>query len=319
MPSLALFTNIFSEPSSRVALKPKRCLRRRLNTNQCKSCLDICPTGALRLNGREIALDEAKCSGCMACVTACPQDALVNDYDLGKFLGAFRADRDIVVSCVRQAQSHPDEITVPCVGILSKQVLTAIVVSGCKTVTFNIIGCSECCNRNVSNTFIATCKQISETFSYTNSATLILANQKGQLQNANVDRRFYLAKLQKLVIDVTPKYFSLDRDNQIDKKKTTRRLPYKTQLVKKLVAHSDQDSQKKILALFGHRLSVSDDCTCCPLCKGICPTGAISIERSEQVKTLKFEMLDCSGCGLCVEFCKKGALSLERLLSDFSI
>ena len=312
MPLLALFANVFSEQSSGTTLLTERCLRRRLNTNQCKRCLDICPSSALRLNGREIAFDETKCTGCMACVTACPQDALVSDYDLDELLCTLQKGRDVVVSCSRQKQNQPNEVVVPCVGIFSKQFLAAIVVNGCGPVTFNVAGCSECNNQKASTVFFADYKLVIETLSHIVCPGLILAHQSGSSQSAGEGRRSYLLNIKENILDVTKKSFIPDQKSPKYEKINSRRIPHKTKLVQNLLRDLSEDSRKRILSLFGYSLSVTRECTFCPLCKGICPTGAIKLEKSAQDKKITFKMLDCSGCGLCVEFCRKGALSLEK-------
>jgi len=47
------------------------------------------------------------------------------------------------------------------------------------------------------------------------------------------------------------------------------------------------------------------------MCKGICPTGAISMEKVDEEKSLVIDNTLCSGCGLCVTFCKNDALRLH--------
>ncbi len=312
MVSLSLFTKMFSENPPLVDLLAERCLRKRLNTNQCRRCLDTCPSGALSLNGREIVLNQATCSGCMSCVTSCPQDALTCNYDLDELLCTLQKDSNSLVSCVRQTQHQPDEIIVPCVGIFSKQMLTAIVTVGCGSVTFNVIDCSECCNRDVATIFMADCQIVLETLSHIHQSELVLAHQNKQLQKNGVGRRVYLTNIRNIITEAGKKSFASDRKTPTEEKRTGRRVPYKTRLISNLIISLEKESRKNILSLFAKSLSVDEECTCCPLCKGICPTGAIKIVRSEEGKKLQFEMLDCSGCGLCVEFCKDGYLSLDR-------
>lgn len=311
MRPLTFFPNILSESSPQLVLVSERCLRSRLNTNQCQRCLESCPCGALSERARKIDIDATQCTGCMSCVAACPQDALVCDHDLDKMLSSCQTGRDVLVSCLHQAQNHPDEMTIPCVGILSKQVLTAIALSGCRSVTFNLAGCAECANREISRAFTVDCQLITEFFSSMNPARLNTVQKKEHLPRHRMDRRTYLRKSLNIVADVSRKGFSLKRSTPVKEAQNSRRIPLKTQLVKKVFTGADENSQKKILDLFGYTLSTNQHCNCCPLCKGMCPTGAIKIDSSGQEKRLKFEMLDCSGCGLCVEFCKKDALLLE--------
>lgn len=45
----------------------------------CALCLDVCPTGAISMNGSAI-IDPAKCTACLACVQQCPQGAIAVKY-----------------------------------------------------------------------------------------------------------------------------------------------------------------------------------------------------------------------------------------------
>jgi len=310
MGPLSVFTNIFSEPSSYPLQYPGRCLRKRLNTNQCQRCVRSCPSGAVTLNDREIVFVEEKCTGCMACTAVCPQDALESEYDIKELVHLCKGDADIVITCIRQKQSGPDEIILPCIGILSKQVLSAIFLKNSKSVIINVAGCAKCCNQKVSDNFVNEYKLLAEVFVKVKTSKISLNYNDQQLHDIIVDRRLYLTNIKKFATTVTKKSITTNRTTLPEKKETTRRIPVKVRLLKNLVAELETESRKKIFELFCKQLSINDECTFCPLCKGICPTGAIQIERSEGGKKIKFNPLDCSCCGLCVEFCKKNALSI---------
>lgn len=48
-----------------------------ISAEVCGLCLQVCPTGALMFSGTELtAIDRERCIRCMACVRACPADAL---------------------------------------------------------------------------------------------------------------------------------------------------------------------------------------------------------------------------------------------------
>ncbi len=311
MGPLTLFTNIFSRHSLKPIQYPGRCLRKRLNTNQCQRCVSSCPSGAVTINDRGIVYIEEKCTGCMSCTATCPQDAFESEYGLNELIHACKGGSNIVISCARQKQTGPDEIVLPCVGILSKQVLSAIFIINSKAVVINLSGCAGCCNQVVSESFVKNYKQITDGLATVRTAKTILIHNKEQLRDVIVDRRLYLTNIGKFATRFTKKNFAINKATQPDKKETTRRIPLKVRLLKNLVAELETHSRIQILELFSQQLSINDNCTLCPLCKGICPTGAIQIERSEGCKKLKFNPLDCSGCGLCVEFCKKNALSIN--------
>jgi pyruvate formate lyase activating enzyme len=41
----------------------------------CGTCVEVCPTGALWLEGGALKFDRTRCTACFACVDACPQEA----------------------------------------------------------------------------------------------------------------------------------------------------------------------------------------------------------------------------------------------------
>ncbi len=42
----------------------------------CGACVDICPSGALEINGDNVAEVNDECVDCGACVSACPAEAI---------------------------------------------------------------------------------------------------------------------------------------------------------------------------------------------------------------------------------------------------
>lgn len=42
----------------------------------CYSCFEVCPTGAVEIHGRRVAINPALCDDCGACVAECCTDAI---------------------------------------------------------------------------------------------------------------------------------------------------------------------------------------------------------------------------------------------------
>jgi len=59
-----------------------------------------------------------------------------------------------------------------------------------------------------------------------------------------------------------------------------------------------------------------DTCIFCGLCSKKCPTGAITVDRSE--KAWSIERFGCIQCGACVEICPKKCLSMGQSYSPSS-
>ena len=79
-----------------------------------------------------------------------------------------------------------------------------------------------------------------------------------------------------------------------------------------MLENLEREQAEIVSSLCLYDIKVSDACTACPLCKGICPTGAIRIETSGKDKSLMIDTTLCSGCGLCAEFCRHGAIELHK-------
>jgi len=312
MVSLAKLLDLVVEQHHTADLVPQRCLRKRLNTNNCSRCLESCSSGGLYLRGREIVLDKNCCTGCMRCVAVCPQDALTSTFDADGLLAYLDQKTDVRISCGRQRRFHPDEVIVPCTGVLSKPVLAAMGFRASGSVIFNLAGCVECPNHQSSEVFKKDLFEVVDTLSDVLKSDLIISETNREADLAETDRRSYLTNLRNSFSKASKSHFTFEVKSVEPEPAGSRRLPQKTKLVQDIIRRGDAVSRKRLLSLFGNSLSVNQECTCCPLCKGICPTGAIKIERSEQGKKIKFQMLNCSGCGLCVEFCRKDALILEN-------
>jgi ferredoxin len=73
---------------------------------------------------------------------------------------------------------------------------------------------------------------------------------------------------------------------------------------------SDAVQEKELLHSYLFTSRTTERCDLCPLCTGMCPTGALKRKAYGEIKQLSFTSSKCSGCGICVAFCRKDALEI---------
>lgn len=309
---LSFLKNIRIEQPPEVELVPERCLRRRLGTYECRLCLDVCASGALSLVDRQLQLDPTKCTGCLACAAVCPNEALVPECDLEEVLRTVReeAGKPLAISCSRKKQLSAEEIVVPCLGIFAEESLVALGMSGCPAIIFNLAGCSACANNQAAARFLTVLGRVQGIAAKVFSTGLSAADGLEQEPVGNAaDRRSFLAGLRAhlaTIAKVRPEAGSTSRS-----KTSGRRLPDRVKIIGRVIAAASAESRAQLLALCTHRVTAGPGCDSCPLCTGICPTGALHTSGYGAEKQLLFSRTRCSGCGLCVAFCKKAALALS--------
>lgn len=312
MPPLSLLTDILSAPPQKLAFDEKHCLRKRLSSSDCSYCIDSCPSEALSLNNGKILLNTQKCSDCMQCLAVCPNEAF---HQPGySFDSGFRPTQDcqpLFISCSRQSAEHPDDQIVPCMGMFSVELLLLLGMTGPPVISFNISNCSTCENKASSYHFVKTLEYLEEHASSLLKTEFDVVKNRSHTEFSQIiSRRDFISNVGNNCISAVKSQFCFEKTGTAVSPSQARRIPYKTRLIKKMIDLTDNEEKEQILSLCSHQVSISSECTLCPLCTGICPTGAIKVKRLNGNKQLLFNAALCSGCGLCVSFCKKKAISL---------
>lgn len=310
---LSSLQEILIDERPKVEMITERCLRGRLNTCDCRLCLDICPAGALSLIDRRIHIDQDKCTACMCCSAVCPNDALDGGYDVAALLAEISTRRQVIVTCIRKRESRHDEVAVPCLGIFSAESLLALARSGCDRITFSTGGCRDCSNHQAAVRLHTSLEHLSRIGATIFSTRLIINPvQTREAETGADDRRSYLAHLVDKFSQAATVGAASKRPRKPKERINGRRIPAKVRILEAIVNDADPEKQEDLEELCSHRLNINDDCTLCPRCTAICPTGALKLHRSKPNGQLRFIAAHCSGCGLCVGFCKTKALSLSH-------
>lgn len=302
---LSLVESLGRTPPTAPAMVRERCLRRRLNTCDCRLCLDACGAGALSLIDRQVFFEAAKCTGCHRCAAACPNETFVAVKDPQEIIRLVAGRTRTGFSCFRQRPRYDYEIPIPCLGMFSAEMLLSLGRSGCGTILFNTDGCATCCNNRAFEHFLATLRQVMAEASELLPGELAVAAGTAEERAAPSRRSFFAG------VRAGMKVFLRERcTDPVTESGPGRRLPLRTRLVEDLLHGAEGSEKDRLRSLITPTLTVTDGCTACPRCTGICPTGALRAGGNGPGKRLLFAASRCSSCGLCVAFCKEAALSL---------
>lgn len=293
-----------------------RCLRGRLSSFDCTRCLDSCAANALFLQNGKIQIDDTRCTGCGRCTAVCPAEALVfAGFDLCRMLDECDSFVDYVFNCPRQEQTFLKELSLPCIGVLSTEALLSIALKGNGPVYFNLLACPDCPQFQGVAAFVDTLGRVQKRIAPYLGSDLRAICAASQLPAVLPrDRRSFLLGLGSNVASLVQSRYATKppRSEKEPKKANNRRLPEKTALLEKVIMAQDSALVQTLLAQCTPTLSLTDSCTLCPRCTGMCPTGAIKLVRQEDnSKKLSFSAGRCTGCGLCAAFCKVQAIIIK--------
>ena len=312
MRTLSVLFDMMVEEQPKMQLVKAQCLRSRLNTCDCRRCLDVCPSGALSLIEREIHFDPLKCTSCMSCLAVCPNDALDGGYDLVAILAEISSQSQVVVSCNRSMQKSTDEVAVPCQGVFSEESLLVLGRSGCDSITFDMVECRTCDNHHAAARFRDSLRQILDIAESALTTSMVVEEDTLNVERAETrDRRSYLSHLLSRVSQMPSAGQTTGSCRETKERMNGRKVPAKVRILERLINRADPWEKGNLQALCNYSLIINDACTPCQRCSAICPTGALKLNRSVPERQLLFEPGRCSGCGLCESFCKNKALTLR--------
>lgn len=118
-------------------LARERCPRYRTVKATCRRCAEVCPTGAIELEGPP-ELTIARCTGCLACAAVCPTGAFFQDR-----LRLPTAGGTLRLSCCVVDSSSP----LPCLAGLSWQTVAEALRFGVGVLEVRVGDCETCANR----------------------------------------------------------------------------------------------------------------------------------------------------------------------------
>ncbi len=268
----------------------ERCLLERYTVGGCSACADACPHQAIDLNHYTVQIEETDCTGCGLCVGVCPGTAL--GYPLGPLQEALTKGRG-QIKCSR-AEGHGEEIL--CLGRLTPGVLAE---SGSRLGRLTLArGDCPTCPIGGEPVIPHLERMIEEARRYFPGLEVTVTTDP--LPGPPLGRReiftSWLGTARRVVAEALPEPPPelLPGDDES--------LPDELRLRSLAARRSDSVRWPGV--------TVGEDCTLCPVCTNVCPTGAIHRRQENEETVLELELARCTGCNACVESCPPQVMAL---------
>lgn len=283
-----------------------RCLRMRFSESSCRRCADICPHGAVTLDGG-LTINPNHCCGCLLCTSVCPAGALEQCNDFPACLAQLSRVPEPILGCIRTKERS--NATLACLGGLSEEHLMALYHTLAGRLTLNLSLCGDCPNNPMLTRLRQRLDALSEAGLADSGCRIVIAESAQDIsyRDESVDRRSFFKSFRNSLFKSAA--IILSATNEQTERRTEyagKRLPVRRELLNSTKNKLSRELVVRIRKHFDWCVSFDDTCTRCQGCVAICPTGALQTELSDMPPT--FDQLLCTGCGLCREFCLDGAL-----------
>ena len=345
---LGLFEKLESQS---LAVQPSRCVVVRNRNASCRRCAEACPTGAILVEGNDLAVAPERCVGCGTCATVCPTAALESKKPDDKELlraavAAMQANdgaaviMDAAMQAAAEGKYDPAKVVVvKSLGRVDESLIAVLAAGGATSVAL-VAGPVEDASAASDRTAQLVCDTAAlllETWGSDVSVKLTskLPRSVRRTEPAEFDtgRRGFFSSVRdeaRAAAAITaehvvreklgaeepeePKFAKVAEDGTLPHFLPERR-------GRLLLALSNLGSPEDVMIdtrLFGHVIIDGEKCTSCQMCATFCPTEAIRKfgDAATAAETGRPFGIDhytgrCVQCHCCEDICPTGALTLS--------
>ena len=328
-----------------VKMLPHRCLYMRNWNSKCRACLNACGHDAIRRELQHIRIDDALCTSCGACVSACPASVwLTSAPDAGTIVRSAQASAaacggNALFMCARDAQATSVDtsrvVVLPCLDYLDEYLLAGLFAYGVKAATLMRCGCDGCETNGSAPRFEQMVDELRGLFELWGvegtlrltskvPGALVVKHQERVASVGQVGRRDAFKDAGNQVAGFIAQAVgeSLDRRTGKPKKDKDERVVVRMEerfdvgtyrsarLLKMLDRIGTRPRGKTVTSRFWADLAVDESrCRYCGMCAQNCPTRALRFAQDDEKRgTLVFQPAKCVGCRLCRDACLSHAM-----------
>lgn len=345
---LGLFEKLESQS---LAVQPSRCVVVRNRNASCRRCAEACPTGAIRVEGNDLAVAPEHCVGCGTCATVCPTAALESKKPDDKELlraavAAMQANdgaaviMDAAMQAVAEGKYDPAKVVVvKSLGRVDESLIAVLAAGGATSIVLvagpveDASAASDRTAQLVCDTAVLLLETWGSDVSVKLTSKLPRSVRRTEPAEFDTGRRGFFSSVRdeaRAAAAITaehvvreklgaeepeePKFAKVAEDGTLPHFLPERR-------GRLLLALSNLGSPEDVMIdtrLFGHVIIDGEKCTSCQMCATFCPTEAIRKfgDATTAAETGKPFGIDhytgrCVQCHCCEDICPTGALTLS--------
>lgn len=345
---LGLFEKLESQS---LAVQPSRCVVVRNRNASCRRCAEACPTGAILVEGNDLAVAPERCVGCGTCATVCPTAALESKKPDDKELlraavAAMQANdgaaviMDAAMQAVAEGKYDPAKVVVvKSLGRVDESLIAVLAAGGATSIVLvagpveDASAASDRTAQLVCDTAVLLLETWGSDVSVKLTSKLPRSVRRSEPAGFDTGRRGFFSSMRdeaRAAAAITaehvvreklgaeepeePKFAKVSEDGTLPHFLPERR-------GRLLLALSNLREPEDIMIdtrLFGHVIIDGEKCTSCQMCATFCPTEAIRKfgDAATAAETGKPFGIDhytgrCVQCHCCEDICPTGALTLS--------
>jgi ferredoxin len=293
-----------------VEVDRSRCTRHRFARSTCRSCTSICPTGAINWTEAGLAIDGKTCSLCLLCTAHCPTEALRSSgQELAPTLNDLSQHDRPVLGCRKHA-TEAAHARIPCLGqIASPKALLLLDLLFPDGLQINLSLCRDCENVMVP----AAIKTTSDSLRAAGWATRLKFIEHPKDLDCSVpmlSRREMFGFFKKRSVRSAGQVIERVLESSAARSYGDKTLPEVHELLNRTIdSLPESPLAMTAQALMQPALTISDQCSGCTGCVGVCPTGALVPAETHRAAP-SYQVERCVACGLCASFCRRSAIEI---------
>ena len=306
-----------------ISVAAGQCLRARDKAVDCDICVRACPTNAITLDGG-VQVDGDACIRCGLCLHRCPAGVFDGRDGVYKLLHCATQVVDhetieLVCSAHPEAATGAKDVDAvicanSCLSTYGPSAYVGLIALGVKQVRVRLDACAACPLGALQTEIereITTTQTLLEPLGL-GDAVLVAPEASApktrpvySITNPPVSRRgFFQTLARQSVAGVDD--IQLPNAPQIEGERSAPRERRRLMNGLHFVAQRGTDASIAVEGFM--RLGVTDGCTACGLCARVCPTGALTVDVTDDHFEVIFSAAQCTDCGICTRFCGPGVL-----------